>query len=34
VVTQGQQRVDTTPSHAQDLRHDIRWLSAGMVFEL
>ena len=28
------QRFDTTPSHAQDMRHDIRWLSAGMVFEL
>lgn len=28
------QRFDAQPSHPQDLRHDIRWLSAGMVFEL
>lgn len=28
------QRFDQTPSRTDDVRHDIRWLSAGMVFEL
>jgi hypothetical protein len=28
------QRFDTTPNEADGARHDIRWLSAGMSFEV
>ncbi|MDZ4239159.1 MAG: 3',5'-cyclic-nucleotide phosphodiesterase, partial [Hydrogenophaga sp.] len=28
------QRFDQTPSRVDDVRHDIRWLSAGQTFEL
>lgn len=34
LIMQEIQRFDQTPSRADDVRHDIRWLSAGMCFEL
>ena len=34
LIMQEIQRFDQTPNRAADVRHDIRWLSAGMCFEL